>query len=186
MVDIPSFADFMPNPCMRSIFLTDCTAEEISNIIRDLENGKASDIPIKVIKKSAPIICPILEANYNNLMQRGVFPDQLKLGKITPIYKKDNKELLENYRPVSTLPIFGKIFEKIIYTRLYSYFISQNIIHDKQFGFRKNHSTSHTLNFSINHIQHSLKQNQHVLGIFIDLSKAFDTIEENTEIAEHT
>ena len=48
-------------------------------------------------------------------MTRGTFPDKLKIGKITPIYKKDDKELFENYRPVSTLPIFGKIFEKVIY-----------------------------------------------------------------------
>ena len=55
-------------------------------------------------------------------MTRGIFPDVLKIGKITPIYKKDDKELFENYRPVSTLPIFGNIFEKVIYERLYSFF----------------------------------------------------------------
>ena len=75
-------------------------------------------------------------------MSIGKFPDELKLGKITPIYKKDNEELLENYRPVSTLPIFGKIFEKVIYDRLYNYFVSQGALYDRQFGFRKNHSTS--------------------------------------------
>ena len=60
-----------------------------------------------------------------------MFPDDLKTGKITPIYKKDNAELLENYRPISTLPIFGKLFEKIIYSRLYSFFKSQNLLHAK-------------------------------------------------------
>ena len=62
-------------------------------------------------------------------MINGIFPDKLKTGKITPIYKKENEELLENYRPISTLPIFGKIFEKIIYSRLYSFFVSQGIIY---------------------------------------------------------
>ena len=81
-------------------------------------------------------------------MKTGKFPDKLKIEKITPIYKKDSDELLENYRPVSTLPIFGKIFEKIIYERLYGFFVSQNILHDKQFGFRKNRSTSHAINYS--------------------------------------
>ena len=113
-------------------------------------------------------------------MSRGIFPDILKVGKITPIYKKDNPELLENYRPVSTIPIFGKIFEKVIYERLYSFMVSQNLMTPCQFGFRKGHSTSHALNYSINHIQEALKKKKHVMGIFIDLSKAFDTIDHKT------
>ena len=172
-----SFTDFMPNRHMNSMFTSDCSADEISTIIKELQNGKASDIPINIIKKVSHIICPILELNFNHLMKEGIFPDKLKIGKISPIYKKENRELLENYRPISTLPIFGKIFEKIIYARLYNYFTSQGIIHDKQFGFRKGHSTSHALNFSVNHIQNAVHQKKHVLGIFIDLSKAFDTID---------
>ena len=113
----------------------------------------------------------------NSSIANGVFPDILKIGKITPVYKKDDKELFENYRPVSTLPIFGKIFEKVIYERLYSFLISKQIMNPNQFGFRKGHSTSHALNYSVNHIQEALKEKQHVLGIFIDLSKAFDTID---------
>ena len=182
-----TFKDFMPSSRMQSMFLYDCTKEEIRKTICDLQTGKSSDIPISVIKKTSNIISPILAHHYNHLMKIGKFPDELKLGKITPIYKKDNEELPENYRPVSTLPIFGKIFEKIIYSRLYSYFTSQGILHDKQFGFRKNHSTSHALNFSIQKIKEALNKGDHVLGIFIDLSKAFDTIDHTTlmEKLEH-
>ena len=109
-------------------------------------------------------------------MQNGYFPDELKTGRISPIYKKDNEEFLENYRPVSTLPVFGKILEKLIYSRLYNFLIAKGIMHENQFGFRKGHSTSHALNYSINHIESLLESKKHVLGIFIDLSKAFDTI----------
>ena len=151
--------------------------EEISEIISNLKNGKASDFPIRVIKQLSKILSPALAVQFNRLISKGTFPSVLKLGKITPIYKKDNEELLENYRPVSTLPIFGKIFEKIIYKRLYSFLVSQGILHDSQFGFRKSHSTSHALNLSVFQIQEALKQGHHVLGIFIDLSKAFDTID---------
>ena len=98
-------------------------------------------------------------------MNEGVFPDQLKKGKITPIYKKEDEELLENYRPVSTLPVFGKILEKIIYSRLYNFFLSRGIIFENQFGFRKNHSTSHALNFSVNHVEENLNNKNHVLHI---------------------
>ncbi len=135
-----------------SIYMYDCTENEVMNIINGLENNKASDIPIKVIKHSAQLICPIITRCMNECIKSGQFPDKLKVGKITPIFKKDDPEKLANYRPVSTLPIFGKIFEKIIYERLYNYLTSQNLITPQQFGFRKGHSTSHALNYSVNHI----------------------------------
>ncbi len=161
----------------KSLFLEDCTAVEIAKIIAGLDNNKSSDIPVKVIKKSAHVIAPLLAGYFNIHMGKGIFPDVLKTGKISPIYKKGNHEDISNYRPVSTLPIFGKIFEKIIYTRLYSFFTSQNIIDANQFGFRTSHSTSHAVNHSVSIIQNALKKRKHVLGIFVDLSKAFDTID---------
>ena len=112
-------------------------------------------------------------------MADGIFPDVLKVGKVTPIFKKGNLEDIGNYRPVSTLPIFGKIFEKVIYSRIYSFALSQNILDKNQFGFRKSHSTSHAVNYSVKIIEDSIKKQNHVLGIFIDLSKAFDTIDHN-------
>ena len=174
---IQPFTVFLRQSNVSSIYLQDCTSQEIHKIISELENNKASDIPIKVVKKTSHIISPVLANHFNDAMSKGVFPDILKIGKITPVYKKDDKELFENYRPVSTLPIFGKIFEKVIYERLYSFLVSQQLMTPNQFGFRKGHSTSHALNFSVNHIQQALNEKKHVLGIFIDLSKAFDTID---------
>ena len=178
---IKPFTDFMSKSVTNSIFLRDCTSDEISSIIAGLENGKSSDIPIRVVKSSSQIISDILMKNFNYLLRIGKFPDELKVGKITPIYKKGDKELLENYRPVSTLPIFGKIFEKIIYERIYNFLISKRLMNAEQFGFRKGHSTSHALNYSVNHIETGIKNKKHVLGIFIDLSNlAFDTIDHST------
>ena len=174
---IPSFYDYLNPPNKSSIVLFDCDAAEISSIISELSNGKASDIPIKIVKKASPIIVKKLSKYYNLLMHAGIFPDVLKIGKISPVFKKGDAEKLENYRPISTLPIFGKIFEKIIYSRLYSFFTSQNILYDKQFGFRKSHSTSHAVNHSVTHVINELNEKKFVLGIFIDLSKAFDTID---------
>ena len=82
------------------------------------------------------------------------------------------------------IPIFGKIFEKIIYSRLYSFLVTNSVIYDKQFGFRKFHSTGHAINYSVNKIVSETQQRNHVLGIFIDLSKAFDTIDHNKMIAK--
>ena len=123
------------------------------------------------------IISPVLAKLYNKNITSGVFPVNCKTGKITPVYKKGNAELLENYRPVSTLPIFGKIFEKIIYRRLYSYLTAKGILNANQFGFRKGRSTVHALHSSVNIISNAVNSNKHVLGIFIDLSKAFDTLD---------
>ena len=176
---IPSFTEYLDTTNPQSIFLHACTTEEVQVIISELENSKASDIPIKVIKKSSNCISPILAKYFTNLMEKGIFPDELKLGKISPIYKKENEQLIENYRPVSILPIFGKIFEKVIYSRLYNFFLSQNILHPNQFGFRKGHSTNHALNYSVNFIEKTLRNKKHAIAIFIDLSKAFDTIDHN-------
>ena len=172
-----TFRNFMPPSIVNTIFLPDCTEYEVSKIISELKNGKSSDFPIRVIKKLSPILSPVLCSQYNRLMADGDFPSILKTGKITPVYKKDDEQLLENYRPVSTLPIFGKLFEKIIYTRLYGFFVSNRVLQKSQFGFRQGHSTSHALNYSISYIEKSVREGSNILGIFIDLSKAFDTID---------
>ena len=180
ILPIKTFHDFLGPRNKKSMMLEDCSSHEILKIIKEFQNGKASDIPISIIKRSAHIIAPVLSSYFNILMSDGIFPDVLKTGRITPVYKKGNAEEIENYRPISTLSIFGKIFEKLIYTRIYSFVSSQGIISKTQFGFRQSHSTSHAVNYSVNLITNSLKQKHHVLGIFIDLSKAFDTIDHAT------
>ena len=122
------------------------------------------------------MISPILAKFFNSFSHLGVFPSILKTGIVSPVFKKDNPQLFENYRPISTLPIFSKLFEKIIYKRIYAFLITKNILYDKQFGFRKNHSTSHAINYSVKYVADNIEQKKHVIGIFLDLSKAFDTI----------
>ena len=174
---IPQFMQYLDTRIGDSIYFSSCTPDEVSRIIKELENGKASDICITVVKQSSPIISHKLCNFFNAFIEKGIFPNLMKVGNISPVYKKGNPQTLGNYRPVSTLPLFGKIFEKIIYARLYSYLISKNIIYDKQFGFRKGHSTSHAINYSVNNILECIEGKKHVLGIFIDLSKAFDTLD---------
>ena len=174
---LPSFTESLPTSIPSSIYLKECDYHEIIEIISELKNGKTSDIPIHVVKRSSAVIAPYLLQNFNQCLQEGNFPCELKTRRISPIYKKEDEQLIENYRPVSTLPVFGKILEKIIYSRLYSFLISKGIVNENQFGFRKGHSTSNALNYSVKHIESLRAQKQHVLGIFIDLSKAFDTID---------
>ena len=125
---ILDFEDYLPKSCDASIFLRDCNKEEVLELIKALKNGKSSDIPIYVIKKSASAMGYHLVKIFNQCLHQGIFPDELKVGRITPIYKKDDECSLENYRPVSTLPIFGKIFEKIIYSRIDNVLTTKDII----------------------------------------------------------
>ena len=147
------------------------------SIVKDFNNDKSSDIPIVVIKHCAPVIASTLCGLYNECIKTGKFPDVLKCGKITPIHKKGPRDDLTNYRPISTLPIFGKIFEKNLYKRIFSFINTKGILSDIQFGFRECHSTSHAIHHSVNFIKQSHAQKMLVLGMFIDLSKVFDTID---------
>ena len=167
-----------------SIFLTPCDKEEIEETIKSFQNDKASDISIFVLKKCISYISGHLAGFLNCFMESGIFPKALKIGKVTPVFKKGDPQIFDNYRPISILPIFGKVFEKVIYSRLYSFFSAQMVIYDKQFGFRSNHSTSHAVNYSIHKILKNLEEKNHVIGIFIDLSKAFDTIDHKKLIAK--
>ena len=175
----PSFESFLSKSNENSIFLEDCTSEEVASIIKELQTGKSSDIPIVLVKAACHIISPLISTLYNKCMTYGIFPQTFKLSKVSPIYKKGNKELIENYRPISTLPIFGKIFEKIIYSRIYKFLTHHGILTDSQFGFRKGYSTGHAIHHSVEIIKKALDKKEHVLGIFIDLSKAFDTLDHN-------
>ena len=109
-------------------------------------------------------------------MSSGIFPNILKLGIVSPVFKKGDPQKFDNYRPISTLPILSKIFEKLLYERIYSFLVSRKILYEKQFGFRKNHSTTHAINYSVKYITDNIEHKKHVIGIFLDLSKAFDTI----------
>jgi len=121
-------------------------------------------------------ISPSLTLIINQCLSTGIFPDNLKIAKVIPVYKKGNAKLIDNYRPISLLPTISKIFESAIYSQLYEYFEHNHIITDSQYGFRKSHSTVYTATELIDRLTKKLDNNQIPFNIYIDLSKAFDTI----------
>ena len=181
---IPNFCTYLPKHQQNSLFLDDTSSEEIIDIIKEFKDGKLSDIPVIVIKHIKEIIAPYMSKFINACISTGTFPSSLKLGKITRIHKKGPKNEVSNYRPVSTLPIFGKIFEKIIYSRLYSFLTDHNVLSNTQFGFRKHHSTSYAVNHSVNLIKQFQWEGKNTIGVFIDLIKAFDTIDHTTLLSK--
>ena len=112
-------------------------------------------------------------------MKSGIFPDKLKIANVFPIYKSGKKYVLSNYRPISVLPCFSKTLERIMYNRLYNYLNENEILNDKQFGFRAGHSTEHAILELIDQVSNAFDNSNFVLGVFIDLSKAFDTVDHN-------
>ena len=105
-----------------------------------------------------------------------MYPHKLKIAKVIPIYKKGDSTLLKNYRAISILNTVNKIFEKIFHSRLSKYLEDFNLLYEYQFGFRKNHSTELALIEIVDQIRFSLDNNNMACGIFVDLSKAFDTV----------
>ena len=97
--------------------------------------------------------------------------------KITPIYKKDDPHLLKNYRPISVLPAISKLLEKFVYYRFYPFLSKFNILSNCQYGFRRNHSTSHAVTDLEDKIISAITLNKHAIGIYMDLSKAFDIVD---------
>src|SRR6267154_792007 len=114
---------------------------------------------------------------FNQSIQTGVFPDQLKIARILPLFKKTDKTIVSNYRPISLLNSISKLFEAIMADRLTSFFNKFNLFYKFQFDFRKNHSTKFALLSSLDDIFESLANRRHVAAIFFDNSKAFDTID---------
>ena len=115
----------------------------------------------------------------NLSISNGIVPGDLKIAKIVPIYKAKEKHFVKNYRPVSILPVFSKILEKLMYNRILDFIVKHNILYKFQFGFQTNHSTSHALICLIDKITETLENGDNVVGVFLDFSKAFDTVDHN-------
>ena len=93
------------------------------------------------------------------------------------MYKANNSSNISNYRPISVLPCFSKMLEQIMYNRLQKYLKDQNILYDKQFGFRTGHSTEHAIAELVDQIYEAFEKNEYILDVLIDLSKAFNTVD---------
>ena len=116
---------------------------------------------------------------FNESIKSGIFPNALKIARITPIFKGGNNSP-NSYRPISNLHKISKIFEKITYDRLMSFLQKFEILSPKQFSYRKNHSTIDALNLILNYIYSGLNNSETIIAILLDLSKAYDTVQ--TEI----
>jgi uncharacterized protein YutD len=155
------------------------TEEEIQSIIRSMKAKDSSGydgISTKILKMCNPVISKPLCYICNKSIQTGVFPDRLKYAVVKPVFKNGDRSSILNYRPISLLPVFSKIIEKTMYSRLNQHLITNNILAMEQFGFRKDRSTEHAAYTLVNGIFQAWNNKLQVAGIFCDLTKAFDYV----------
>ena len=154
------------------------TEGDTIEIIKSLKNKKSNinDIAVSVIKKNSSLFAKPLTLLFNQSISTGTFPNALKLARVTPLHKSGSTNNPQNYRPISNLNVFSKIFELLMKEHLMNYLDTKNILNPSQFGFRRNHNTFQALNLFSTNIFSALDNGKSVLSIFIDFSKAFDTV----------
>ena len=113
---------------------------------------------------------------FNQSLLQGIFPENFKVSKVTPIAKGGEEMDPYNYRPISTLSALTQIFEKLICKQLVNYLEKHAILYEFQFGFRKGHSTSQAIAEIADNLRNAIDNNLYSCGVFLDFSKAFDTV----------
>ena len=161
-----SHRSFLSGNFLESLFLDSVSEQEVIEICKSLKSGTAvgyDNVSVDLVKQCAQLISSPLTHIIN-------------MSIVIPLFKSGDRSLFTNYRPVSVLPAFSKIFERAIYNRLLSYLDKHKVLSNSQFGFRKNHSTEYALTLFYEKISSAIDNKKISVGIFIDLSKSFDTV----------
>ena len=154
------------------------TVDDVKSIVSQLHNSAAGhdDLPPSIMKQLCTKYCVPLTYIINLSITRGVFPEELKLAKVLPIYKNDDEQIIQNDRPISVLSFYSKKFENVISDTLLQCIETNNILYDEQFGFRKGHSTNHAIITLVKKVTKALDTGKIVVGAYLDARKAFDSI----------
>ena len=162
-----------------TIFLKPVTIDEVVNITCKLNNKTSKDcfgLSMYTVKKLIIPLSVPLSYICNLSLENVFFPKMLKTAKVIPMHKSGTLDDFNNYRPISLLPQFSKILEKVFYNRLLVFTEKHKIVHESQFGFRPKYSTTYAVSELIECISEALENKSFTLGLFIDLKKAFDTV----------
>ena len=137
----------------------------------------AGGLSTNLLKRISKIIAPPLCVIINQSLVTGIFPDRLKIAKVIPLFKKGDDHMFDNYRPISMLSSISKVLEKIVFIQVYDYFSKQKLLYDGHYGFRNIHSTELAAVELVDRTRLYLDKGQIPLSVFLDLSKAFDTLD---------
>lgn len=164
---------------MASMAVLPVSEAEVINIIKNLKCSSPGwdSISAKVVKITYPHFIAPLTHIMSLSITHGIVPKELKLAKVIPLFKSNDPMVFTNYRPVSVLPLFSKILENLMYSRLLSFINKHDLLYSYQFGFRRGHSPELALICLVDKISDALENGEYVLGLFLDFSKAFDTVD---------
>ena len=171
---------FMPN-CRQfhSFHLSPTRVDEVLYEISNLNLSKSCgsfSIPITILKLLKHQISLSQVYVFYCSFSTSTVPDKFKIASVIPVHEQGSKFILNNYCPISLLSIFSRILEKIVFKQLDSFIVKHNLLYENQYGFRSNHSTLHAVISITEKIQKAIDQGYYSCGIFLDLSKAFDTV----------
>lgn len=181
-----TFGEYLSEPYESSFYWVPISSVEVENVLQNCDTKKShghDNLPVKLLVDGACHISQPLAYIFNLSLQSGLFPNSMKIAKVSPVYKKGSKFDPGNYRPISVLPILSKVFEKLVNSRLMKYLNRNDLLFKHQYGFREKHSTKLSLINLANHLIKYQDKGQVTVGVFIDFAKAFDTI--NHDILLH-
>ena len=170
---------------VNSIYFQPTDQNEIKRIISQLPNKGSSgydNISNKLLKCINDEISKPLCELFNASLEQGIFPSNMKLSEVILLHKGKSRDAAENYRPTSLLITISKVLEKLVYKRVYSFLDSNGSLYTSQYGFRSNHSTDNVVTELLGEVLKNLENKRYTLAIFLDLSKAFDTLEHEVVI----
>ena len=176
--NIRHFSQFLPAPNLHSFYLIPSDPSEISRLIKRMKNKKQNlHAPsTKLFKLNADALSIPISSIFNNLISTKQYPNILKIACVTSLFKGGDKNNVNNYRPISSLPLLNMIIEKLLHNRLVNFLESHQVFSACQYGFRKGINTEDAVNELLNNIYRSLNKNELHGAIFLDLSKALDTV----------
>ena len=161
-----------------SLFLYPTSPTEIQSIISQTKITRPNNqqLPVSILRECSDILAPFMSSLVNESFVKGIFPNILKHATITPIFKGGNSALCNNYRPISVLSVFSKIFERAISTRITKFISKYSLLSDSQYGFVKGKCTQDALLQFIEEIYDALNAKKYSAALYIDLRKAFDSV----------
>jgi hypothetical protein len=135
------------------------------------------EIPTSLLIDGVDFIAEPLSDLINRFLENSLFPTAEKFATIIPIYKADERTHLDNYRPISILPVLSKVFERVVQQQVYDYLEQNKLLSQRQFGFRKGLSTQHAVTVFSDDLRQGMDKGMMTGAVFVDLRKAFDTVD---------